>query len=107
MREITDIEVLDDDYNVRLTFDDDSIRSMNLRPLLRGELFEALAVDYNLFRQVCVDSEVGTIVWPNGADMDPDVLHGDAEPAWASAAGAGSPDAETWTQFVRSLRQST
>ena len=106
MREITDIEVLDDEYNVRLVFDDDSVRSVNLRPLLRGEMFEALAADYNLFRQVRVDSEVGTIVWPNGADMDPDVLHGDAEPAWASAAGAGSPDAETWTQFVRSVRQS-
>jgi hypothetical protein len=34
-----------------------------------------------LFRQVRVDEELGTIVWPNGVDMDPDVLHGDFEPA--------------------------
>jgi hypothetical protein len=30
-----------------------------------------------VFSQVVVDDELGTVVWPNGADMDPDVLHGD------------------------------
>ena len=29
------------------------------------------------FRQVHVDPELGTVVWPNGYDLDPDVLHGD------------------------------
>jgi integrase len=28
-----------------------------------------------------VDPELGTVVWPNGYDLDPDVLHGDYEPA--------------------------
>jgi hypothetical protein len=33
------------------------------------------------FAKVRVDPELGTVVWPNGYDLDPDVLHGDFEPA--------------------------
>jgi len=28
------------------------------------------------FAQVRVDPELGTVAWPNGADLDPDVLYG-------------------------------
>jgi len=28
------------------------------------------------FSQVRVDPELGTVSWPNGADLDPDVLYG-------------------------------
>jgi hypothetical protein len=41
---------------------------------LCGELYEPLR-DADYFRQVMVDDEVGTIVWPNGADFDPDLLY--------------------------------
>jgi Protein of unknown function (DUF2442) len=34
----------------------------------------------DFFAQVRVDDELGTVVWPNGADLDPLVLHGDFEP---------------------------
>ncbi|MDP8957599.1 MAG: DUF2442 domain-containing protein [Actinomycetota bacterium] len=43
-------------------------------------MFEPLRTDPELFRRVRVES--GTIVWPNGADIDPVVLHGSASPAW-------------------------
>jgi hypothetical protein len=47
---------------------------------LHGPVFEPLA-DPDFFAQVRVDNELGTVVWPNGADLDPLVLHGDFEPA--------------------------
>lgn len=37
-------------------------------------IFAAL-MDDNYFRQVQVDPELGTIFWPNGADVCPDVLY--------------------------------
>jgi hypothetical protein len=37
-------------------------------------VFEPLS-DPAYFSQVRVDEDAGTIVWPNGADLDPLVLH--------------------------------
>ncbi len=42
--------------------------------------------DPDYFRRVSVDTELGTVVWPNGYDLDPDVLHGDHEPVGRTAA---------------------
>lgn len=68
-------------FAVRLTFDDGTEREVDLERELWGPVFEPLRANLDLFRQVRVDEELGTIVWPNGADMDPDVLHGDLEPS--------------------------
>jgi len=68
-------------FILRLDFDDGSVREVDLEPRLWGPVFEPLRRDRSLFRRVFVDPELGTIVWPNGADMDPDVLHGDHERA--------------------------
>jgi len=35
---------------------------------------------------VRVDPELRAITWPNGFDLDPDVLHGDHEPVTPPAA---------------------
>ncbi len=77
---IRSVEPLDG-FVVRLSFTDGTTREIDLEGELWGPVFEPLRANRELFRQVRVDEELGTIVWPNGADMDPDVLHGDFEPA--------------------------
>ena len=71
---IKGVEVLDG-CKVRLTFTDESKKVIDLDAYLRGPVFELLRIDPKLFRAVRVDEEAGTIVWPNGADLDPDVLY--------------------------------
>jgi hypothetical protein len=66
-------------YRLRLGFSDGSTRDVDLTGQLHGPILEALA-DPDFFGQVRVDPELGTVVWPNGADLDPLVLHGDFEP---------------------------
>lgn len=61
-------------YTVRLTFTDGTRKDIDLEPYLRGPIFEPLR-DPARFREVAVDPELGTIVWPNGADICPDVLY--------------------------------
>jgi hypothetical protein len=80
MVDITDVEVLHDRV-VRLWFSDGIERIVDLAPFLWGPAFEAIANDDEMFAQVKVDPKAGTIIWPNGADLDPDVLHGDFVPA--------------------------
>jgi hypothetical protein len=73
MLRIKTVEVLEG-FTVRLGLSDGSEKTVDLAPYLHGPIFEPLRRDPALFRQVTVDEELGTIVWPNGADIDPDVL---------------------------------
>ena len=59
---------------VNLTLTNGENRVVDLTPYLRGPIFEPLLEDDELFRSVTVDAELGTLVWPNGADICPDVL---------------------------------
>jgi hypothetical protein len=80
VRDVVSVKVVDG-YRVRLTFDDGSIGEVDLGDLVeRGGVFEPLR-DPAYFAQVKVDGELGTIVWPNGADLDPCGLYADAFPA--------------------------
>ncbi len=70
-------------FEVELGFDDGARRRLDLEPYLRGPIFEPMRRDPAAFRGVRVSQELGTIVWPNGADLDPDVLrHGRRPAAW-------------------------
>lgn len=65
---------------LRLTFSDGLVRELDLAGVLAGGGFESLD-DEAVFRQVSIDPIAGTIRWPGGIDLDPDVLHGDFKPA--------------------------
>jgi hypothetical protein len=70
-------------FKVHLKFTDGTQKDIDLEPYLHGPIFEPLRNDPALFRSVRVDKELGTIVWDNGADMDPDVLYDSSLlPAW-------------------------
>jgi hypothetical protein len=75
-----------DDFNVKLGFTDGSERVVDLAPYLNGPVFEPLKQNREVFRSVRVDEELGTIVWPGGADICPDVLYESLTPAaWEEA----------------------
>lgn len=67
-------------YFVELTLANGEVRVIDLEPFLRGPMFEPVVADYDLFRQVAVDTDAGTIVWPNGADLSPRTLYAESKP---------------------------
>jgi hypothetical protein len=67
-------------FRVRITFKDGVQKEIDLEKFLRGEIFEPIRKNPEMFRAVKVVG--GTIGWDNGADIDPDVLYYDLKPAW-------------------------
>lgn len=72
-------------FTVMLGFTNGTSREIDLEPYLHGPVFEPIRNDPKMFRSVSVDQRAGTIVWPNGADIDPDVLYLGLKPAWMEA----------------------
>lgn len=64
------------DYRLHLEFEDGVEGVVDLALLLRFQGVFAPLRDSAYFAQVRVDPELGTVAWPNGADLDPDVLYG-------------------------------
>ena len=76
---VIDAQVLEG-YRLRLTFADGVMTEADFSDDLWGPLASPLR-DPAYFAQVRVDPEARTVVWPNGFDPDPDLLHGDYEAA--------------------------
>lgn len=56
-----------------LRFSDGATGEVDLSSEIHGEIFEPLR-DTDYFRKFEVSRELGTVVWPNGADFAPEFL---------------------------------
>ena len=74
-----------DGYRVRLTFSDDTTKEIDLTPYLSGPIFAPVR-DPATFRQGQIAD--GAISWPNGADIDTQVLRYGLTPAGWAQGGA-------------------
>ena len=59
---------------LRLTFTDGLTGELDVLDRMRGPVFEQARTPEG-FARVRVDPEIGTIVWPGGADLAPDTLY--------------------------------
>ena len=66
-------------HTLRLHFSDGLIGDVDLGSSLRGPIFEPLR-DATRFAEAFIDDELGTVAWPNGADVAPEFLYEAAVP---------------------------
>ena len=64
---------------LRVVFSDGLVRELDFTDALLGVL--ATIDEDDALAEATVDRTAGTVGWPTGIDLDPDVLHGDREPA--------------------------
>jgi hypothetical protein len=79
-------------YQLDVEFGDGTAQRIDFRPILNGPIFGPLQ-ELSTFNAVSLDAEAGTLVWPNGADLDPATLHD-----WPSVCGELAARAQEWTQ---------
>ena len=70
---VTEVKVVGP-HSLYLAFNDGIKKRVNLLPLLDGPVFIPLR-NPALFASVELDTRMGTIVWPNEADIAPEALH--------------------------------
>lgn len=73
-----------DGFRLSLKLTDGSVIERDVSSLLQGPMFDPIRSNPELFRQG--RAQDGTVVWPNGADLCPDVIiWGGPPPADASS----------------------
>ena len=87
-------------FTLRVQFDDGTSQTIDFRPVLKGQLYGPLQ-EPTLFDQVRIDPEVHTLVWPNGADFDPAILHN-----WPESSPALKALVEKWVSEKHGLTRS-
>ena len=85
-------------YRLAVSFDEGTQQRIDFRPVLHGGILGALQ-DVAAFNRVALDSEAGTLVWPNGADFDPATLH-----EWPSVCDELAARAQVWADGQRRNR---
>jgi hypothetical protein len=74
LKDVTKVESLSG-YKLMLSFEDGVIGVVDVADLIEFTgVFEPLK-EHDYFIQVRINPEIGTICWPNDADIDPDVLY--------------------------------
>ena len=86
-------------YTLRIRFDDETERIIDFRSILVGEIYGSLR-DPALFDQVQIDLEVCILVWLNGADFDPEILHD-----WPERKAAMMAAAVQWRRYSPGYRK--
>lgn len=74
LRDVVEVRPLGG-YRVYLRFEDGAAGEVDLGARLAFEGVFAPLRDPTVFALVRVHPELGTVVWPGGADLDPDVLY--------------------------------
>ncbi len=74
LKDITKVQALEN-YHLQLTFEDGVEGIVDIAGLICFTGVFAPLKDHDYFAQVHVNHELGTICWPNNADIDPDVLY--------------------------------
>lgn len=69
-----------DGYVIRVLFADGQVRDVDMEPVLGGPIFQPLK-DRGIFTAVVVSEFGDTVVWPSGADLDPEVMYGLERPS--------------------------
>ncbi len=91
LKDVVDVQPLED-YRLRVRFEDGVEGIIDVRDIIQFKGVFSPLNDRAYFQQVRVNQELGTIVWPNEADLDSDVLYsritGQQLPAWDEARAA-------------------